>query len=106
MKYLLLLLVALLTFQANAASDSSGKVKEVYSNQEGALALKLDSPFSEGAVQECPQYNGFAGVAPTADPILKSMLLAAFSTQKRVKLVINGCNGNWLNIQSIFVYEN
>ena len=101
---LIFILLTLFSCQLYAKATSSGKIATIYSTSSGAVALKLDVLFNDNAIAQCPTYNGFAGVKHDADPILKSMLLAAFSSGKRVNLVIDGCFGNWLNVVETFVF--
>ena len=105
MKIVVLILLVIFSFHVNAKAGSSGKVEVIYSTSSGTLALKLDSAFSDAAIAECSSYNGYAGVKSDSDPILKSMLLAAFSSGKRVTLVIDGCAGSWLNVVETFVFH-
>lgn len=103
-KFFLAFVLCAINVNVYAQAISEGKIGQIYTNASGFLALRLDEPFSEASIQECPDNNGYAGLQSTADPILKSTLLAAFTSQKKVKLVINGCAGSWLNIVQVYVF--
>ena len=87
----------------SAYTQVSGTIEEIYVNETGAVAIKLDEGFTQQAINECATFNGYAGNR-TADPALKSLLLAAYSSKSRVKLGVNGCDGNWLKITDVRGY--
>jgi len=63
----------------------------------------LNEPFSAELVEsECSTYNGFAGTT-SADPEMKSALLAAYEAGDKVSLCIEGCDGRWLKIRCVYM---
>ncbi|MDZ7923415.1 MAG: hypothetical protein U5M23_05010 [Marinagarivorans sp.] len=97
MKTSLFLLVLLLSLPCFAYKQAEGFIKELYVNTDGSIALKLEGGFSSDVTTECPSHNGYAGVR-NSDPIVKSMLLAAYTSKSKVKLGIGGCDSAWLKI--------
>lgn len=90
---------------ANASSQDEGKITSFYSDIHGTVAFLLDSGFVNGKSIECPQTNGFAALNPNAPDVLKSLVLAAKSSNQTVVVVTDGChaNGVWLKIHSIYI---
>ena len=80
-----------------------GTIKESYVHESGVIAIKFNEGFTSKAIAECTIYNGYAG-SRTADPVLKSLLLAAYSSKAKVKVGISGCDGEWLKIIDVRGY--
>jgi hypothetical protein len=88
-----------------AASNDRGVIAELYTDDAGHLAVKLQGGFpNSAAASECPTYNGWAGVG-TVNSILKATLLAAKISQSPVLLSISGCEegGAWLKITDVYI---
>jgi hypothetical protein len=86
-----------------AAGQAGGTLKEIFVNEVGAIALRLNEGFDSALVSsKCPTTNGFTGHS-NPDPALKSALLAAFAANQKVRLCINGCNGSWLKVTCVYV---
>lgn len=100
-----LLLGAMICDVAHAApyTQDAGKIKTFYANASGGFALQLDVGFPNAqAGGQCTTNNGWAGNS-TADPILKSTLLAAKASQQTVNVTIQGCDGSWYKIIDVYV---
>lgn len=92
---------------AGASSLDTGKVKVFYASGAGAIGVILDSgyPNAQSSGQCVTANDGGWGGSTTADPILKSTLLAAKASQQSVTIVIQGCEmgGNWYKITDVYV---
>ena len=84
----------------NAYQQASGVIAELYVNQSGEVAVRLGGGFSSEVASECPSHNGYAG-NKVPDPILKSLLLAAYVSKSTVKIGVIGCEDNWLKIVDV-----
>lgn len=102
-----LLFVVALTLCMVARADysqDSGRITQLFTNSEGAVAVTLDGGFSSAnAAKQCPNGDGnWAGVI-TANPILKATLLMAKSNGSVVVVTTSGCEAGWLKIIDMFV---
>ncbi|MCP5078168.1 MAG: hypothetical protein GY951_08960 [Psychromonas sp.] len=105
MKNIIILIMIVFNNVALASSSDSGVIKQLYVSSSGNIAVKLINGFPNSvAASECSTYNGWAG-STTADPALKSVLLAAKATGSNVSLVISGCDANnsWLKVHAVYV---
>ncbi len=101
MKYLIGLTLIIISTFTHAGTSEAGIISELYVNDLGHIAVKLQGGFPN-AEKECPEHNGWAGNS-SADPALKSALLAAKTTGATVSLSIYGCDGGWLKVRGIYV---
>ncbi|WP_444882712.1 hypothetical protein [Microbulbifer sp. PSTR4-B] len=100
------LLISLLIMLTSASAHSAGSIGTIstyYSTNNGSVALKLKEGFSDEAKNECPTYNGYAGISGDDDPILKSTLLSAAVAGKKVRLAVDGCENSWIKITAVYV---
>lgn len=110
MKHILFLAVSILTlssFSAFAAfSADSGKIIALYVSSGGNIAIRLDGGTpNANAANQCPNYNGWVGVA-TADATFKAALLAAKTTGAPVTIITEGCSPAspaWLGLKDVYV---
>ena len=92
---------------AQSYSIDVGKVIDLYTEQSGKVAVRIEGGFvNANADGQCPTNNGWAGNY-AADPFFKSVLLTARTTGKPARLVIQGCEagGGWLKIVSVYLGE-
>lgn len=98
--------LSLLSFQALANhSEDTGEVSRVFVNPQGAIALKLKNGFlnAEKSNQcSATNRNGWAGLS-NADPVLKSVIIAAKSSSQTLTVTIEGCNGGWYKIKDLYL---
>ncbi|MDL5364066.1 hypothetical protein QSH18_00430 [Xanthomonas sp. NCPPB 2654] len=88
------------------AADDSGKIVEIYAHPDGQIALKLDNGLpNSNTTNNCGvSSNPWAGVATTADPIVKAAILSAYTSKSNVTLVTMGkCVGTWIKIEAMHV---
>ncbi|PCK29590.1 hypothetical protein [Pseudoalteromonas piscicida] len=94
---------------ANAIFEISGKVTELYASETGSIAVKLNThnEYQSSAKAACPRYNGWTGNT-NADPILKSVLLAAKASQTTIRISVRGCeaDGAWAKAASVYMLNN
>lgn len=89
----------------NAASADEGVIQELYVENGGSIAVKLEGGFPNSiAANECSSASGWAG-ALTPDPVVKSALLMAKASRAPVSLSISGCEagGGWLKLNAVYV---
>ena len=106
MKKILINLILLLSFSQPiiAGTAEEGVISELYIDEAGNIAVKLNGGYPT-ASGECPGNNGWAGNT-SADPTMKSALLAAKATGNTVSLSISGCDSvssTWLKINAVYV---
>lgn len=104
MKVGVFLMLVFSCYPCFAYKQAEGFIKEIYVNSDGSIALKLHEGFSSDVAAECPGHNGYAGVG-VSDGVVKSMLLAAYTTKSKVKLGITGCDNAWLKIFDVRGYD-
>jgi hypothetical protein len=110
MKFKIGMLVVLListSVMATSYTQDSGKISSLYANAGGSVAVKLDSGFLNAvAGNQCSNIgpNGWAG-NNAADPLLKSALLAAKTSNQNVVLTVQGCEsgGAWFKLIDIYL---
>lgn len=94
---------------ANANFEISGKVIELYANETGSIAVRLNThnEYHSSAKAACPSYNGWTGNI-NADPILKSVLLTAKASQTTIRISVRGCEagGAWAKAASVYMLNN
>lgn len=100
-KYLLLISVVACQVQA---TNITGKVVKLYTDDSGAMAIRLDNAVSASANAECPTNNGWMGVTDDRKD-LKAALLAAKMAGAPVKLILAGCTAGdqWLKVRGIYI---
>lgn len=107
-KLFLLCTFMLLPFGASlfAYTHDSGVISNFYVEPGGAIAIKLAGGFPKSkANNECPGFNGWAGIV-NADPILKSAILAAKVSSAQVTVTLHSCAAGaskWLGIHNIYI---
>ncbi len=108
MKLMCLLLCLVPTIlNAQTYSQDSGTITSMYVSQAGSVAVKLDGGFPNASSQnQCAtaNTNGWSGNS-SADPVLKSALLAAKSSKQPVVVTTLGCEGGgtWYKIIDIYI---
>jgi len=103
MKKLILLLLLFSSSSFANYSVDTGKIKSVFVNPNGAIAVTLTNGFPNAKKSDqCPNSNGWAGLGNSAN-IFKSALLSAKATQDNVKIVIEGCEGGWYRIKDVYI---
>jgi hypothetical protein len=103
MKKIILLLSCLTIPNISNAATVTGTIKELYASNAGSVAFTLHEGFPQTIIEsECPTYNGYAGIA-AADAFVKSVLLAAQISGKKVRLSITGCQGAWLKVNAVYL---
>ena len=95
------------TFAASAYIQDTGKIKTLYVNASGGVAIQLDTGFAKANIDgQCPAVSphGFGGNI-TADATFKSALLAAKAAQQTISVTIQGCeaSGAWFKIIDVYV---
>ncbi len=102
MKYICAAFLAFTSLNVFSANDF-GKISELYVNANtGTVAVKLDGGFPNSTqANECPNAE-WAGNS-SADPVLKSTLLAAKASKQELKLSISGCDGGWFKLIAVYV---
>lgn len=84
-------------------TQDTGKIKTLFVSAGGAIAITLDGGFPNARTGgQCAAANDFAGFA-TADPALKSALIAAKAAQQSITVTVAGCSGGWFNIADIYI---
>jgi hypothetical protein len=86
-------------------AQDSGKIVELYANDQGSIAIRLDGGFPNSvSSSQCPTSNGWAGNG-TANNSLKAALMTAKATGSNVLLTTQGCDagGAWLKVVDIYV---
>lgn len=85
-------------------SQDTGKITNFYSNLNGDVGIQLDNGFHNANKEnQCPNNNGFAGVAANANPFIKSALLSAKAANKTIVVTTYGCQGSWLKIVDMYI---
>lgn len=103
MKYLGVALLVFFSSLSYGYSSDSGKVTRVFATAGGAFAVQIKGGFHNAiANSECVTNNGWAGHS-SADPVLKSGILAAKASNQSITVITEGCNGSWLKIRSIYI---
>lgn len=100
-----LLLCTAAPLSLGAATDS-GKVKAFFAGPNGMVAIQLDNGFPNAKANGvCSSASGAWAGSTTADPILKSALLAAKTSESQVTVTLNGCDsgGLWYKVENIFI---
>ncbi|MEC4088705.1 MULTISPECIES: hypothetical protein [Pseudoalteromonas] len=103
MRTLLPIAALLFSGSALASFEMSGKIIRLFVSETGSIAVRLDKNYNDSAKQACPGFNGWAGNV-SADPILKSTLLAAHASKTNVALSISGCTagGAWVKVAAVY----
>lgn len=104
-RLILLLNCATLSIAAHAGySQDSGRISQLWTNTDGAIAIMLDNGFPNAmAAKQCTTSDGnYAGIV-TADPIFKAALLMAKSKGSTVTVTTQGCEGGWFKILDVYV---
>jgi len=106
-KIFIFLTIGLLAASAIAVppySSDTGKITTLFTNTGGAVAIQLDGGFPHAVADgQCPAANVYAGFT-TADPMIKSALLAAKATGTTITVIITGCaNGGWFGLHDIYM---
>ncbi|OZG72361.1 hypothetical protein BTA51_16660 [Hahella sp. CCB-MM4] len=104
MRKLFTLMLILFSPFSFSASDT-GIIAELYVDEGGSIAIKLDNGFPNATSDNtCSSNNGWAGNT-TADPALKSALLAAKAAKSPVTVSMNGCDasGAWIKVHAVYV---
>lgn len=120
-RILFLALISAVTFSASSFAKTSptvfqqavktdgayyedfGYVSTVYTSLTGRVAFKLEGGFPvANAAHQCPNYYGYAG-SETAAPGITSLILEAKATHSRVAVVTTGCDGQWLQLFSVYI---
>ena len=107
-RYISFFVVVLFGGSVSAASpwsSDTGKIATLFTTTAGAMAITLDGGYPHAVSEgQCPAANGFAGFA-TADPSIKSALLAAKAAGSTVTIITVGCaSGNaWFGLNQIYV---
>ena len=84
-------------------SQDSGEVTRVYVTPHGAIAFQLKNGFpNANSTNQCPGNNGWAGLS-TSDSVLKTVIITAKSSGQTLTVALEGCNGDWFKIKSIFL---
>lgn len=96
--------LCLLSGSAGASTVDTGKVGRLYVQSTGAIAIQLDSGFTNAtAASQCPSASGWAGHL-SADAVLKSVLIAAKSTGQTIAVTVDGCETTgWFKIVDVYV---
>lgn len=88
-----------------AYSQDVGKIAELYVNDSGNIAVRLDGGFPNAiAAGQCSIGYGWAGRV-AANSTLKAALLAAKSTGSSVTITTLGCEtgSDWLKILDVYI---
>ena len=107
-RYISFFVVVLFGGSVSAAppwSSDTGKIATLFTTTSGAMAITLDGGFPHAASEgQCPTANSFAGFA-TADPSIKSALLAAKAAGSSVTVITVGCasGGGWYGLAQVYV---
>ncbi|WP_444946604.1 hypothetical protein ACJJIP_07950 [Microbulbifer sp. VTAC004] len=81
---------------AHSGASTEGGIERLYSQEEGNVVFCLEEGFNDAAKSKRLTYNGFTGTSTSADPILKPTLLSASIAKRKVKLLLEGCQGSWI----------
>lgn len=107
-KQSLMAFAGLLLSTSALANSDSGKIIELYSRLDGAMAVRLNTGLPNSSQDtKCGGTSlDWAGVPATADPSIKSALLSAHAMGKNVELVTFGnCVSNWVQIEAMHIKE-
>ena len=101
--FISILIVTLEVVAAPSYSKDSNQVHRVYVTPDGAIALQLKGGFPKAnEAKQCPGNKGWAGLR-IADPILKSVIIAAKSSGQRLTVTTQGCEGAWIKILDLYL---
>ena len=99
----LVMFVSSWTPSAFAYTQDTGTILELYTADNGAIAIKLSGGFPSAAVNNpCPGNNGYAG-SSTANNALKAALLTAKLLASNVRVTLTGCDGIWYKITDVYI---
>ena len=97
------LLVSGTTFSLPYTQDI-GKIQKLFVSADGSVAFTLSSGFKNAiADNQCPAAKDYAGLLSTADPIIKSTILAAKAAQQTITVTIIGCHVGWFKIADVYI---
>jgi len=104
MKNLLVLFVVIFSNMAFSATTDVGTVSQVYVSYAGHIAVKLNEGIPNiTAAGEC---SGATWVGRyTADPVMKSVLIAAKASGAKVTVSASGCEGGWAKLLGVYMYD-
>lgn len=87
-------------------SSDTGKITTLFTTTAGTMAVMLDGGYPNALADgQCPVANGFAGFL-TADPAIKSALLAAKASGSSITIITVGCAGgsSWYGLSQVYVH--
>ncbi|WP_448567514.1 hypothetical protein [Thalassotalea ganghwensis] len=105
MKKLFVSLTIMMATSAGAVSVDRGKIVQIYADNEGHVAIKLDTGFPDAELNgECPSYNGWVGLHAPNENLLKNIYHAR-ETNSNVTVVTEGCEDTtWIKLKSVYIY--
>ncbi|WP_157365496.1 hypothetical protein [Zooshikella ganghwensis] len=101
-----LLLVASTVVSAVPYSQDTGVIKRFHASNSGAVAVSLNAGFPKASGdRQCPNAAGDWAGDTNIDPTVKSALLAAYLSGKRVTVTTQGCNsgGGWYRLIDVYL---
>jgi hypothetical protein len=106
MKKLLILAICLIPLKSFAYTQDSGKITNIFVSPTGSIAFKVNNG-REGipnavAVYSCSSGGGWIG-HNSADPVLKSAVLAAKAANMDIVITIEGCEGDWFKVKDMYI---
>lgn len=96
-----LLLVASTVVSAVPYSQDTGVIKRFHASNSGAVAVSLNAGFPKASGdRQCPN-----AADTNIDPTIKSALLAAYLSGKRVTVTTQGCDsgGGWYRLIDVYL---
>jgi hypothetical protein len=105
LKLIVFSFIAMPALAAPPYSADTGKITTLFATATGAMAIQLDGGYPHATADgQCPGAGNFSGFS-TADPILKSALLAAKSAGTTVTIITVGCvaGGGWFGLSQVYV---
>lgn len=88
-----------------APTEDNGKISDLYTHEDGAIAIKLDNGFPNAlAAKHCPTNTSWAGTT-SASNSLKAALITAKALRSSVKVTINGCVklNTWMKLIDLYI---
>ncbi|ABD82502.1 hypothetical protein [Saccharophagus degradans] len=103
MKFIITIIILLSAQSAFSYTQDSGEIHKVFIAASGGIAFTLSGGFPKAIEgNECPEGNGWAGTS-SADPALKSAILAAKLAGANVTVTLEGCLGTWYKTKDIYI---